>query len=150
MAGNTEDGKTSQCVTLLYPLWEGEVLCRAGLLRRLKSPPSIGRNITQVNVTCCGDKRLDACCREARKHDGLSFTKGGKSVIERAEGILPVCSCVQCEFRFFDLSSSHRPNVSCDDTVLPARSSNWTPVTSPTRNPFAVTRCIDCSSDLFG
>lgn len=69
-------------------------------------------------------------------------------VFERAEGILPVCSCVQRENRFFELCSSFRPNVSCDDTVLPARSSNWTPVTSPTRNPFAVTRCIG-QSNLF-
>ena len=63
-------------MTLLYPLCQGEPLPRAGLLRRLKSPPPFGRNIRQVNVTCCGDKRLDACCREARKHDGRSFTRG--------------------------------------------------------------------------
>ena len=63
-----------------------------------------------------------------------SFAQGGYSVFDRAEWILWVWSCVCYGRRILEYLISLRPNVSCDDTGLPARGSNWTPVTSPTRN----------------
>lgn len=45
-----------------------------------------------------------------------------------------MCSVVWIQ-TFVPRVSIPSTNVSCDGTGLPARSSSWTPVTSPTRNP---------------
>lgn len=48
-----------------------------------------------------------------------------------------ICQCAHASFRrgmSLDFRDCPPTNVSCDDTELPARSSDWTPVTSPTRN----------------
>lgn len=59
-----------------------------------------------------------------------SFAKGGNQTSTKQNGICRTSACTCTSFE----ECAPSANVSCDGTGLPARSSNWTPVTSLTRN----------------
>lgn len=97
-------------------------LGRARFAKRLTPPPSDYRNKPQANDTCCGNKRPDACCREARIMMGLSsLLIGGREKVSMWEGSHTRHRCGN--MIMLGTINFLPPNVSCDDTELPARSS---------------------------
>ena len=118
------------------------------VVKKVKVGPIGLTKQSSVNVTCCDSKRPDACCREARKHSGQHSPRGDLGIRPCRKESASVVAW--CNVTWSSKTHFLPPNVSCDDTGLPARSSNWTPVTSPTRNSIAAhdVRDLDSSGNL--